>query len=250
LLTGSFIARILNLSPSRKSVWATMRLLVAEADRALAESLQSRFQQEHFSVQLITDSERLSVLPESAAFDLVLLDTNFAGQPGSNPLRGIVLRWPDTPVILLSGETAVEERVRGLNDGADDFVVKPFAFAELLARANAILRRGNRPSRDVVIFEDLEVNRVSHEVRRGGRVIELSPKEYALLEYLLRNPGHPVGRSKIIEEVWQMEADRLTNVVDVYINYLRCKIDAGSERPLIRTIRGVGYQIGGNQVRG
>ena len=146
-------------------------------------------------------------------------------------------------MILLSGETTVEERVRGLNDGADDFVVKPFAFAELLAR-------GNRPSRDVAVFEDLEVNRVTHEVRRGSRAIELSPKEYALLEYLLRNLGHPVCRSKIIEEVWQMEADRLTNVVDVYINYLRRKIDAGCERALIRTIRGVGYQIGGNQVPG
>jgi DNA-binding response OmpR family regulator len=227
-----------------------MRLLVAEADRALAESLQSRFQQEHFSVQLMTDSEPLSLLPENSAFALVLLDTNFAGPPGGSPLRGILRRWPHTPVILLSGETAVEERVRGLNNGADDFVVKPFAFAELLARANAILRRGNRPSREVFIFEDLEVNRVTHGVRRGGRAVELSPKEYALLEYLLRNAGHPISRSRIIEEVWQMEADRLTNVVDVYINYLRHKIDAGSERPLIRTIRGVGYQIGGNQVPG
>ena len=124
--------------------------------------------------------------------------------------------------------------------------MKPFAVAELIARVHAILRRRNRPVHDVFVFEDLEVNRVSHEVHRAGRAIELSPKEYALLEYLLRNPGHPVSRNNIIEEVWRMHGDSITNVVDVYINYLRRKIDAGSDRPLIRTIRGVGYQIGGN----
>jgi len=223
-----------------------MRLLVAEADAALAEFLQSRFQQENFSVQLVAHSDHLSGLPENAPFDLVLLDMNLPGVPGSDPLRGILRRWPDTPVILLSAETAVEERIRGLNAGADDFVIKPFAVAELVARARAVLRRRNRPAQDVFLFEDLQVNRVSHEVSRAGRSIELSPKEYALLEFLLRNPGRPVPRNTIIEEVWRMHGDSMTNVVDVYINYLRRKIDSGSDRPLIRTIRGVGYQIGGN----
>jgi DNA-binding response OmpR family regulator len=225
-----------------------MRLLVAEPDNALAEFLQSRFQQENFSVQLVSHSDQLSRFPENVSFDLVLMDMSLPGIPGSDPLGSLQRRWPDTPVILLSAETAVEERVRGLNAGADDFVLKPFAFAELVARVHAVLRRCNRPARDVFLFEDLEVNRVSHEVQRAGRAIELSPKEYALLEFLLRNPGRPISRSCIIEEVWRMHGDSMTNVVDVYINYLRRKIDAGSDHPLIRTIRGVGYQIGGNHV--
>ncbi|HYA62687.1 MAG TPA: response regulator transcription factor [Candidatus Sulfotelmatobacter sp.] len=223
-----------------------MRLLVAEADRALAEFLQSRFQQENFSVHVIFDAKQLAAFSENASFDLVLLDTNLPSSAESDSLQSVQRRWPDTPVILLSAETAVDARVRGLNAGADDFLVKPFAAAKLVARTHAVLRRRNRPARDVFVFEDLEINRVSHEVRRAGRTIDLSPKEYALLEYLLRNPGMPVPRSSIIGEVWRMHGDSLTNVVDVYINYLRRKIDAGSDRPLIRTIRGVGYQIGGN----
>ena len=223
-----------------------MRLLVAEADTALAEFLQSRFQQENFSVQLISHSDHLSSLPGEVSFDLILLDMNLPGIPGSDPLRSMLRRWPDAPVILLSAETAVEARIRGLNAGADDFLVKPFVAAELLARVRAVLRRRTRPLQDVFVFEDLQVNRVSHQVSRGGRAIELSPKEYALLEFLLRNPSRPVPRNTIIEEVWRMHGDSMTNVVDVYINYLRRKIDAGSDRPLIRTIRGVGYQIGGN----
>jgi DNA-binding response OmpR family regulator len=223
-----------------------MRLLVAEVDAALAEFLKSRFQQENFSVHVISQFDQLNGFAENASFDLVLLDLSLPGLAADHPMRPFLRRWPDTPVILLSSETAVEERVRGLNAGADDFVVKPFAVAELIARAQAVLRRRNRAAQDVFTFEDLQVNRVSHQVRRAGRAIDLSPKEYALLEFLLRHPGQPVPRNTIIEEVWRMHGEAITNVVDVYINYLRRKIDAGSDRPLIRTIRGVGYQIGGN----
>jgi DNA-binding response OmpR family regulator len=223
-----------------------MRLLVAEGDPALAEFLQSRFRQESFSVDLVSDTNQVSRFPESTAFDLVLLDTNLTGLPSVDLLRGTLRRWPDTPVIVLSADDAVEARVRGLNAGADDFLVKPFAVAELVARIRAVLRRKTRPAGEVFVMEDLEVNRVSHEVKRAGRAIDLSPKEYALLDFLLRNPGRPVSRNSIIEEVWRIHGDSITNVVDVYINYLRRKIDAGSDRPLIRTIRGVGYQIGAN----
>jgi len=225
-----------------------MRLLVAEADSSLAEFLQSRFQQEQFTVQLASAGNQISDLPEKTPLDLVILDLNLPGIPGLEFLHTIHRRWPETPVILVSQATAVEERVRGLNAGADDFVVKPFAVAELVARAHAVLRRHNRPVADTLRFEDLEVNRVSHKVSRNGRAIELSPKEYALLDYLLRHSGHPVSRNSIIEEVWCLHSDSITNVVDVYINYLRKKIDAGSDRPLIRTVRGVGYQIGGNHL--
>jgi len=223
-----------------------MRVLVAESDAALAEFLKTRFQQENFAVQRMARCDEIAHFPENAAFDLVLLDTSLPGLPDEDPLHAFLHRWPDTPVILLSTQAAVEHRIRGLNAGADDFVVKPFVVGELLARAHAVLRRRSRRQQDVFTFEDLQVNRVSHQVQRAGRAIELSPKEYALLEFLLRRPGQPVPRNTIIEEVWRMHGDALTNVVDVYINYLRRKIDAGSDRPLIRTIRGVGYQIGGN----
>jgi two-component system copper resistance phosphate regulon response regulator CusR len=223
-----------------------MRLLVAEADASLAEFLQTRLQQEHFAVQLASTGDQISRFNEKSLFDLILLDLNLPGVPGPDYLRHLQTRWPEAPVVLLSPASSVEERVKGLDAGADDIIVKPFAWSELAARIRAVLRRRNRPAREVFQFEDLEVNRVSHEVRRAGRAVELSPKEYALLEFLLRNPGRPVTRAAIIEEVWRIHGDSITNVVDVYINYLRRKIDSGADHPLIRTIRGVGYQIGNN----
>jgi DNA-binding response OmpR family regulator len=227
-----------------------MRLLVAEAEASLAEFLQTRLQQEHFAVQLVSTTEQVSKFSEKTPFDLILLDLNLPGLPGPDYLRQLQNRWPDAPVVLLCAATSAEERSKGLDAGADDVLSKPFAWVELAARIRAVLRRRNRPAREIFQFEDLEVNRVSHQVRRAGHPIELSPKEYALLEFLLRNPGRPVTRAAIIEEVWRIHADSLTNVVDVYINYLRRKIDAGTDRPLIRTIRGVGYQIGGNHRAG
>jgi len=220
-----------------------MRLLVAEADTSLAEFLQTRLQQEHFAVQLASTGDQISKFGEKSLFDLILLDLNLPGVPGPDYLRHLQSRWPEAPVVLLSSASSVEERIKGLDAGADDIIMKPFAWSELAARIRAVLRRRNRPSREVFQYEDLEVNRVSHEV---GRAIDLSPKEYALLEFLLRNPGRPVSRAAIIEEVWRIHGDSITNVVDVYINYLRRKIDSGADHPLIRTIRGVGYQIGGN----
>jgi two-component system copper resistance phosphate regulon response regulator CusR len=227
-----------------------MRLLVAEADASLAEFLQTRLQQEHFTVQLASTGDQISKFGEKSLFDLILLDVNLPGVPGPDYLRLLQTRWPEAPVVLLSPASSVEERVKSLDAGADDIIVKPFAWSELAARIRAVLRRRNRPAREVFQFEDLEVNRVSHEVRRAGRAVELSPKEYALLEFLLRNPGRPVARAAIIEEVWRIHGDSITNVVDVYINYLRRKIDSGADHPLIRTIRGVGYQIGGNHRAG
>ncbi|HUI52163.1 MAG TPA: response regulator transcription factor [Patescibacteria group bacterium] len=223
-----------------------MRLLVAEADASLAEFLQTRLQQDHFAVQLVSTADHLSKVTDKVPFDLILLDLNLQGIAGVDYLRTLQGRWPEAPVVLLSPAASVEDRVKGLDAGADDIVTKPFAWLELAARIRAVLRRRNRPAREVLQFEDLEVNRVSHQVRRAGQAIELSPKEYALLEFLLRNPGRPVTRAAIIEEVWRIHGDSITNVVDVYINYLRRKIDAGADRPLIRTVRGVGYQIGGN----
>jgi two-component system, OmpR family, copper resistance phosphate regulon response regulator CusR len=223
-----------------------MHLLVAEADASLAEFLRNRFQQENYRVDLVASGKELSERTGKPKFDLIVLDLNLPGIAGSPFLNGLQRLWPGTPVILLSSETAVEERVRGLNAGADDFLVKPFAVAELVARVQAVLRRRARPAHDVFLYEDLEIFRVSHRVSRNVREIELSPREYSLLEFLLRNPGRPVSRTAIIEEVWGMDGAAITNVVDVYINYLRRKLDGGADRPLIRTVHGVGYQIGGN----
>jgi len=225
-----------------------MRILVAEDDAPLAQFLEQRLQQEQFAVQVVPNGNDAQRLAEEEKFDLLLLDLKLPGADGHSVLRSIRSHQLDLPVIIITGSALVEERVRGLEEGADDYVAKPFAFSELLARIKAVLRRGNRPARSLLKVEDLELDRVSHCVTRSGHAIELSPKEYALLEFLMRNAGSPVSRAMIVEQVWKLNFDTMTNVVDVYINYLRRKVDAGYDRCLIRTIRGTGYQIGGNHV--
>jgi two-component system OmpR family response regulator len=223
-----------------------MRILVAEDDAPLAESLHQRLQQEQFSVQVVSDGMEAQRLAFEQSYDLVILDLNLPGVSGLDVLLGIRSKKPDLPVLLVAGASLVEERVRGLDAGADDYLVKPFAFAELSARIRAVLRRGNRPVHAVLQIDDLELDRVTHAVRRGSHDVELSPKEFALLEFLMRHAGQPVSRTSIVQQVWKLNFDTTTNVVDVYINYLRRKVDSGHGHALIRTIRGVGYQIGGN----
>jgi len=223
-----------------------MRILVAEDDMPLAEFLHQRLEQEQFSVKVVSNAAEAEQLASDQPYDLVILDLNLPGAGELDVLRGIRSKRPDLPVVIVTDAGMVEERVRGLDAGADDYVAKPFAFAELAARIRAVLRRGNRPARAILQIGDLELDRVSHNVRRGSHNIDLSPKEFALLEYLMRYEGQPVSRAVIVEKVWKLDHDTLTNVVDVYINYLRRKVDSGYDRALIRTIRGVGYQIGGN----
>jgi len=223
-----------------------MRILVAEDDAPLAEFLHERLEQEQFAVQVVSNGAEAQQLASDQAYDLVILDLNLPGSGGLDVLRGIRSKRPDLPVVIVTGATMVEERVRGLDAGADDYVAKPFVFAELAARIRAVLRRGSRPARAILQIGDLEVDRVSHTVRRGSHNIDLSPKEFALLEFLMRHEGQPVSRTAIVEQVWKLNFDTMTNVVDVYINYLRRKMDSGYDRALIRTVRGVGYQIGGN----
>ena len=223
-----------------------MRILVAEDDAPLAEFLHQRLEQEQFAVQVVSNGAEAQQLASDQPYDLVILDLNLPGAGGLDVLRGIRSKRPDLPVVIVTGASMVEERVRGLDAGADDYVAKPFAFAELAARIREVLRRGSRPARSILQIGDLEVDRVSHTVRRGSHNIDLSPKEFALLEFLMRHEGQPVSRTAIVEQVWKLNFDTMTNVVDVYINYLRRKVDSGYDRALIRTIRGVGYQIGGN----
>src|SRR5258706_10248211 len=196
-----------------------MRILVAEDDAPLADFLRQRLVQEQFAVQLASDGTEAQRLAANQAFDLVILDLNLPGTAGLDVLRNIRSRKPDLPVVIVTGASMVEERVRGLDAGADDYVAKPFAFVELAARIRAVLRRGSRQARSVLQIEDLEVDRVSHTVRRGSHNIDLSPKEFALLELLMRHEGQPVSRASIVEQVWKLNFDTMTNVVDVYINY-------------------------------
>ena len=223
-----------------------MRILVAEDDAPLADFLCQELQKEQFAVQIVADGIEAQELALNQHYDLVILDLGLPGAMGLEVLRGIRSKKPDLPVLIVTAAAKVEERVRGLDAGADDYVAKPFVFAELSARIRAVLRRGSRPSRAVLQIADLELERITHAVQRGGHEIALSLKEYALLEFLMRNAGQPVSRASILEQVWKFDLDTMTNVVDVHINYLRRKVDFGYDRALIRTIRGVGYQIGEN----
>jgi len=219
-----------------------MRILVAEDDAPLAEFSHQRLLQEKFAVQMVASGPEAQRFASDQSYDLVVLDLNRNGSAGLDALRSIRLKKPDQPVLMMALADVVEDR--GLNAGADDFVAKPFEVAELAARIRAVVRRGNRSGRAVLQVNDLELDRITHGVQRQGRPIDLSPKEFSLLELLMRRAGQPVSRPAIVEQVWKLNCDTMTNVVDVYINYLRRKVDVGFELPLIRTIRGVGYQIG------
>jgi DNA-binding response OmpR family regulator len=225
-----------------------MRILLVEGDAPLSEFLQDRLAREQFLVDVI-NGRHAETYALNKAYDLMLLDLDLPGTNGLEVLRRIRSRKPNLPIIIITSAGNVEQGVLGLDDGADDYIAKPFAFAELAARIRAVMRRGNRIQSSVLQVDDLELDRVSHSVRRGNRAIELSPKEFLLLECLMRHEGRPISRADIVQQVWKLNMDPSTNVVDVYINYLRRKIDAGYDKTLIRTVRGIGYQIGKNDGR-
>jgi two-component system copper resistance phosphate regulon response regulator CusR len=224
-----------------------VRILVAEDDRSVASFLKKGLEAEHYAVDVVPDGQQALEMAEEYDYDLLVLDLILPRMHGLQVLKQLRSKRQPLPVLVLTGRARVEDRVEGLDLGADDYLVKPFAFRELSARVRALLRRGGRPPELSLRVEDLEMNRVDRTVRRGERRIELTPKEFALLEYLMRNAGRSVSRAMIIEHVWNFSFDTMTNVVDVYINYLRKKVDDGFERRLIRTVRGVGYQIGNLQ---
>jgi DNA-binding response OmpR family regulator len=223
-----------------------MRILVAENDGPLADFLCQKLQAEQFSVDLIPGTKDVEQLVAERPCDLALLDLALPYAAGIDALRHIRAKKPELPVVFLTSLESVDERARCLDAGADDLVPKPFAFAELAARIRAVLRRGSHASRAQLKVEDLVMDRISHSVHRRGHAIDLSPKEFALLEFLMRHAGHSVSRSTIVEQVWRLNVETMTNVVDVYVNYLRRKVDSGYDQALIRTIRGTGYQIGTN----
>jgi len=221
-----------------------MHILVAEDDLPVAKFLSSGLEGEHYDVRLATDGAKVLRLLGDGPCDLLVLDLNLPGLNGLEVLRRARSERPHLPVLILTGSARVEDRVGGLDSGADDYLTKPFAFSELLARVRALLRRSSLPFEAVLHNMDLELDRVRRVVHRNGRPIELTPKEFALLEYLMLNAGQNVSRSSIIHHVWKLSSDRMTNVVDVYINYLRKKIDFDGSVRLIHTVRGAGYRIG------
>lgn len=221
-----------------------MRILVAEDDRSVASFLKKGLEAEHYAVDVVLDGQQALEMVDTYEYDLLVLDLVLPRLHGLQVLKHVRARKQPLPVLVLTGRSRVEERVEGLDLGADDYLVKPFAFRELSARVRALLRRGTQPPELSLHVEDLQMNRVDRVVRRGEKRIELTPKEFSLLEYLMRNAGRTLSRPMIIEHVWNFSFDTMTNVVDVYINYLRKKVDASFEKRLIHTVRGVGYQIG------
>lgn len=223
-----------------------MRILVVEDDAALASFLKKGLQGEHYTVDVAEDGEQARTIGSEVDYDLVILDLGLPRIDGVNVLRYLRLKRPTLPVLVLTVRSRVEERVQCLDTGADDYLPKPFSFSELSARIRALLRRSHQPSASVLVTEDLKLDRVAHRVERAGRRIELTSKEFSLLEYLMLNTGRQVSRAMIIEHVWNLTFDTTTNVVDVYINYLRRKVDDGYAHKLIHTVRGVGYELSGS----
>jgi DNA-binding response OmpR family regulator len=220
-----------------------MRILIAEDDEALAKFVRQGLESEHYSVDVFPDGEQARAAATQTEYDLVVLDLNLPKLDGVSVLRQLRLQKPSLPVLVLTQRTRVEDRVQCLDTGADDYLAKPFSFSELSARIRALVRRSHLPSESVLTIGDLKLDRVDHRVERAGRRIDLTTKEFFLLEYLMRNAGRKVTRSMIIEHVWNLTFDTTTNVVDVYINYLRRKIDDGHPSKLIHTVRGVGYEL-------
>ncbi len=220
-----------------------MRLLVVEDEIHLQTIIKKRLIKEHYSVDACGNGlEALDYLAVSP-YDAIILDIMMPGLSGLEVLKRIRAEGNQVPVLFLTARDGVDDRVKGLDCGADDYLVKPFAFEELLARLRVMLRRtaGNSHTTDELTLADLTINMKSHQVARGGHAIELSGKEYAVLEYLMRNQGHVLSREQIEQHVWSFDYEGGSNMVDVYIRYLRRKIDEGFEQKLIHTVRGAGY---------
>jgi len=219
-----------------------VRILVVEDDLKVAGFIHDGLVREGYAVDVLHEGSQAGEQAQACDYDAVVLDLMLPGRSGFQVLRDIRARKAALPVVILTAKDSLDDRVAGLDAGADDYMVKPFALAELGARLRAVMRRGS--AREVVLrIGDLEVDTVRRAVRRAGRAIDLKPKEYALLEYLIRNGDRPVTKSLIIEHVWNIHFDSVSNVVEVHVNALRNKIDRGFDRPLIHTLRGVGYML-------
>jgi two-component system copper resistance phosphate regulon response regulator CusR len=220
-----------------------MRLLLVEDEKKVSELVARALRAESYAVDVAEDGLRGWELAQSYEYDLIILDLMLPQLPGEEVLRRIRRTNQRVPILVLTARSATEDKVHNFEAGADDYLTKPFAFAELIMRVKALLRRGPITRSSVLRVGDLEVDRFTQQVRRAGRRIELTPKEYALLEYLAANPGRVFSRTMIIEHVWDQSFEGLTNIVDVYVRHLRSKVDDPFPVKLIRTVRGVGYGL-------
>lgn len=218
-----------------------MRILVVEDEKKIADFIRRGLKEEGYAVDMAPDGEEGLFLAKTNDYDLVLLDLMLPKLDGLTLCRKLKGAKIKTPVIMLTAKNTVKEKVMGLDSGADDYLTKPFAFEELLARIRAMLRKKDAQAPTKLKAADLELDLLTHKVIRGSKEIELTTKEYSLLEYLMRNEGTIVTRTMISEHVWDIDFDTFTNVIDVYINYLRNKVDSGFKKKLIHTVRGRGY---------
>ncbi|MEO8635423.1 MAG: response regulator transcription factor [Gemmatimonadales bacterium] len=220
-----------------------MKILVVEDDRTVGPYVLRGLAEQGFQVDLVGDGSEALAVAARSVYDLVILDLRLPGMSGFDVLRTLRDRGNPAPVLVLTAQDAVDFKVQALRAGADDYVTKPFAFEELLARVEALGRRPKQLAPRALRIGDLELDLGTREVARTGRRIELTPKEYAVLEYLMRHVGRVMSRTLITEYAWDYHFDPGTNIVDVVINRLRKKVDAGQDRRLIHTVRGVGYVI-------
>jgi heavy metal response regulator len=220
-----------------------MRILLAEDEQKVASFIERGLEAEHYAIDVVYDGEAALARARDGDYDLVILDVMLPKRDGLSVLKELRARKLTLPVLLLTARDTVADKVAGLDSGADDYLTKPFAFEELVARVRALLRRGAPAASAILQLADLSLNPTTREVTRAGRRIDLTAKEYALLEFFLRRAGQVVSRAVIAHHVWGVDFDTFTNVIDVYVNYLRKKIDADFVPKLLHTVRGVGYVL-------
>ncbi len=220
-----------------------MRLLVVEDEKKVASFIKKGLEEEGYAVDLASDGETGLMMGLDGVHGLIILDVNLPRVDGLSVLQELRKKKVTTPVLLLTVRAAIEDKVLGLDTGADDYLTKPFAFQELLARVRALLRRRTEAEPPLLQVADITLDPARRLVFRGEEKIELTAKEFALLGYFMRNPGRVLTRTMIAEHVWDYDFDPMTNVIDVYVNYLRKKVDSGREPKLIHTVRGAGYVL-------